>query len=156
MSAHVRHLGGLMAAHTFTPSVVLDRVSFTWPDGTSALTDLSGAFGALRTGLVGRNGSGKSTLLRLIAGELSPTAGHVTTSADVAYLPQRLTLEVDRPVAELLGVAAPLGALRAIESGDADPRHFETVGSQWDIESRAAAALDEAGLAPDMLDRRVG
>ena len=37
---------------------------------------------------------------------------------DVAYLPQRLTLDVDRPVAELLGVSETLGALRAIESGD--------------------------------------
>src|SRR5687768_15359842 len=113
-----------MPAHTLTPSVVLDRVSFAWPDGVSAFTDLSGAFGLGRTGLIGRNGSGKSTLLRLIAGELSPTAGRLTTLMDVAYLPQRLTLDVDRPVAELLGVAATLGALRAIESGDSDPRHF--------------------------------
>src|SRR6188472_2522873 len=145
-----------MPAHTLTPSVVLDRVSFAWHDGSSALTDVSGAFGAVRTGLVGRNGSGKSTLLRLIAGELTPTAGSITTSADVAYLPQRLTLDIDRPVAELLGVAAPLTALRAIESGDVDPRHFDIVGSDWDIESRAQAALAEAGLVPGMLDRRVG
>jgi ATPase subunit of ABC transporter with duplicated ATPase domains len=145
-----------MPAHTLTPAVVLDRVSFAWPDGTSALTDVSGAFGAGRTGLVGRNGSGKSTLMRLIAQELTPTAGHVTTSMDVAYLPQRLTLDVHRPVADLLGVGAKLGALRAIESGDVDPRHFDVVGSDWDIEARAGAALAEAGLAPGMLDRRVG
>ena len=123
-----------MPAHTLTPSIVLDRLSFTWPDGSPALTDLSGAFGVGRTGLVGRNGSGKSTLLRLIAGELTPSAGGITTSMDAAYLPQRLTLDVDRPVAELLGVSETLGALRAIESGDADPRHFDVVGSDWDIE----------------------
>ncbi len=135
-----------MPAHSLTPSVVLDRVSFAWPDGSSALDDVSGAFGAGRTGLVGRNGSGKSTLLRLIAGELSPAAGHITTSTDAAYLPQRLTLDVDRPVAALLGVAETLGALRAIESGDVDPRHFDAVGSDWDIESRAHGALADAGL----------
>lgn len=145
-----------MPAHTLTPSVVLDRVSFAWPDGSSALTDVSGAFGAGRTGLVGRNGSGKSTLLRLIAGDLAPASGHIMASTDVAYLPQQVTLDVDRPVAELLGVAGTLGALRAIESGDVDQRHFDAVGSDWDIESRAYAALAEAGLAPDMLDRRVG
>src|SRR6187402_1632729 len=110
-----------MPAHSLTPSVVLDRVSFTWPDGSTALNDVSGAFGAARTGLVGRNGSGKSTLLRLIAGELPPAAGHITTVTDASYLPQRLTLDVDRPVAALLGVADRLGALRAIESGDVDP-----------------------------------
>src|SRR5918993_2129258 len=122
-----------MPAHTLSSSarhstVVLDRVSFTWPDGSVVLSDLSGSFGAARTGLVGRNGSGKSTLLRLIAGELAPTGGHLATSGDVAYLPQRLTLDVRRPVAELLGVAEPLTALRAIESGDVDQPHIDAVG----------------------------
>ncbi|HEY9309518.1 MAG TPA: ATP-binding cassette domain-containing protein [Microbacterium sp.] len=145
-----------MPAHTLTPVIVLDRVSFAWADGTVALADVSGSFGTGRTGLVGRNGSGKSTLLRLIAGDLTPAAGHIARTADAAYLPQRLTLDVDRPVADLLGVGDTLRALRAIESGDADPRHFDAVGSDWDIEARAHAALAEAGLAPDMLDRSVG
>ena len=145
-----------MPAHTLTPTVLLERVSYAWPDGSVALSDVSGAFGAGRTGLVGRNGSGKSTLLRLIAGELTPTAGQVAAIGDVAYLPQRLTLDVARPVAELLGVAAPLTALRAIEAGDPDPAHFDAVGNDWDIEARSHAALAEAGLQPEMLDRRVG
>jgi ATPase subunit of ABC transporter with duplicated ATPase domains len=157
-----------------TPSVVLDRVSFTWPDGTIALDDVSGAFGSGRTGLVGRNGSGKSTLLRLIAGALTPSAGTITipTAAprgggapggasgrvgpsDVAYLPQQLTLDVERPVSALLGIEPVLAAVRAVESGDVAPEHFDTIGTDWDVEARAAAALDEAGL-PGMLDRRVG
>ncbi len=145
-----------MPAHTLTPAVILDRVSFTWPDGTAALADVSGSFGTGRTGLVGRNGSGKSTLLRLVAGELTPSGGHIARTADAAYLPQRLTLDVDRPVADLLGVGDTLRALRAIESGDADPRHFDAVGSDWDVEARSHAALAEAGLTPDMLDRSVG
>ncbi len=144
-----------MHARTSHPSVVLDDITFTWPDGSIALTGVSGAFGTARTGLVGRNGSGKSTLLRLIAGELRPDRGLIATT-DVAYLPQQLTLDVERPVAELLGVGAVLSSVRAIESGDVDAAHFDTVGSDWDIEARAHAALAEAGLAPEMLDRRVG
>lgn len=144
-----------MSAHHPTPSLVLDRVSFAWPDGTPALHDVSGAFGAGRTGLVGRNGAGKSTLLRLIAGELHADSGHLSR-ADAAYLPQRLSLDVTRPVADLLGVGAPLRALRAIEGGDPDPRHFDAVANDWDVEARAHAALAEAGLAPDMLERTVG
>jgi ATPase subunit of ABC transporter with duplicated ATPase domains len=145
-----------MPAHTLSPTVLLDRVSLAWPDGSLALSEVSGAFGAGRTGLVGRNGSGKSTLLRLIAGDLATTSGQIATSAEVAYLPQRLTLDVRRPVAELLGVAERLTALRAIEAGDVDPGHFDAVGSDWDIEARSHAALAEAGLRADMLDRRVG
>ncbi|MGM1017957.1 MAG: ABC-F family ATP-binding cassette domain-containing protein [Actinomycetota bacterium] len=145
-----------MSTPQITPSIVLDRLSFTWPDGDTALADVSGAFGSGRTGLVGRNGSGKSTLLRLIAGELTPTSGHIQTSGDIAYLPQRVTLDVDRRVAELLDVAEPLDAVRAIARGDVDPRHFDAVGDDWDIEARAEASLAEAGLDPSFLDRRVG
>jgi len=145
-----------MPAHTLTPTVLLENLSFAWPDGSVALSDVSGAFGAGRTGLVGRNGSGKSTLLRLIAGELVPSSGQASATGEVAYLPQGLTLDVSRPVAELLGVASALTALRAIEAGDTDPAHFDAVGNDWDIEARSHAALAEAGLRPEMLDRRVG
>ncbi|PRB63973.1 ABC-F family ATP-binding cassette domain-containing protein [Microbacterium sp. MYb45] len=141
---------------TLHASVVLDRLTFTWPDGSVALDGVSGAFGSGRTGLVGRNGAGKSTLLRLMAGELEPTSGIVTASGEVAYLPQQLTLDVDRRVAELLGVSGALDAVRAISSGDVDPAHFDAVGDDWDIEARAEASLAEAGLAPEFLDRRVG
>ncbi|MGD2203380.1 ABC-F family ATP-binding cassette domain-containing protein [Microbacterium maritypicum] len=138
------------------PSVVLDRLTFTWPDGSIALDGVSGAFGSGRTGLVGRNGAGKSTLLRLMAGSLEATSGAITASGEVAYLPQQLTLDVDRRVAELLGVSAALDAVRTISAGDVDPAHFDAVGDDWDIEARAEASLAEAGLAPEFLDRRVG
>ncbi|CAH0139123.1 putative ABC transporter ATP-binding protein YheS [Microbacterium sp. Bi98] len=145
-----------MSVPTLHSSVTLDRLTFTWPDGTSALDSVSGSFGSGRTGLVGRNGAGKSTLLRLMAGELTPTAGHLTTTGEVAYLPQQLTLDVDRRVADLLGVAPALDAVRAIGAGDVDQVHFDTVGDEWDIEARAEMSLADAGLAPEFLDRRVG
>lgn len=138
------------------PAVVLDRVTFTWPDGTPALHEVSGAFGAGRTGLVGRNGAGKSTLLGLIAGQHRPASGTIATTGDVDLLPQLLTLDTDRRVADLLGVGTALDAVRAIAAGDVDPAHFDTVGDDWDVEARATAALVEAGLPPDALGRRVG
>ncbi|MGF6822351.1 ATPase subunit of ABC transporter with duplicated ATPase domains [Microbacterium sp. ZKA21] len=145
-----------MSTPTPHASVTLDRLTFTWPDGSNALDGISGAFGTGRTGLVGRNGSGKSTLLRLIAGELAPTSGSIHATGEITYLPQRLTLDTDRRVAELLGVARALDAVRAIESGDVDPAHFDAVGDDWDIEARAAASLAEAGLDPSFLDRSIG
>ena len=137
-------------------AVALDRITFTWPDGTVALDGVSGAFGTGRTGLVGRNGSGKSTLLSLIAGERQPASGQIIVSGAVDRLPQQLTLDVERPVADLLGIGEALRAVRAITSGDVDPAHFDAVGDDWDVEARATALLAEAGLPDGALDRRVG
>lgn len=141
---------------THNPSVVLDGLSFTWPDGTRVLDGITAAFSSGRTGLLGVNGTGKTTLLRLIVGELTPTAGTITRAGHVAYLPQNLALRTATTVADLLGVRGKLDALRAIESGDADPRHFDALGDAWDIDTRARVILDGLGLRGLDLDREVG
>jgi ATPase subunit of ABC transporter with duplicated ATPase domains len=41
-----------------------------------------------KVGLVGRNGAGKTTLTRILAGEAQPSAGTVTRTGPVGYLPQ--------------------------------------------------------------------
>jgi energy-coupling factor transport system ATP-binding protein len=60
------------------PSIEFEAVSFAYPDGTRALSDVG-----LRiepgesVAIVGQNGSGKSTLARHLNGLLRPTAGRV-------------------------------------------------------------------------------
>jgi len=89
-------------------SVVLDDLTFTCPDGTPVLDHLTATFPAVRTGLTGANGTGKSTLLRILAGELSPTAGHLAISGSVGYLPQRSDeLDEDATVLDEVRIAAP-------------------------------------------------
>ncbi|BAZ42889.1 ABC transporter-related protein [Calothrix sp. NIES-4101] len=45
-----------------------------------------------RIGLVGSNGVGKSTLLKIIAGQISPSAGSIYRNGLISYLPQVSTL----------------------------------------------------------------
>lgn len=137
-------------------SVVCTRLSFAWPDGTTVFQDLSFSVSAGRTGLVAPNGVGKTTLLRLIAGELDPTAGHVTVNGTLGYLAQNLPLAGDVTVAEVLGVATTVAALHAIEAGDAREEHFAAVGDDWDVEERSRAELDRVGLGELALDRQLG
>jgi ATPase subunit of ABC transporter with duplicated ATPase domains len=167
-----------------TAAIVCSNLSFSWPDGTCVLADLTLSIGAGRTGLIGVNGSGKSTLLKLIAGDLRPAAGAVRTSTDVGYLPQAINLGIHRTVSDLLGITAARDALHAIEAGQtvadaieagqtvADAIEagstavdafagqtvvdaFTAVGDDWDVEERARAWLDRLGLAGLGIDDRV-
>nr|QQZ01634.1 ABC transporter [Streptomyces sp.] len=146
----------MAASPTPGASVTCSAVSFQWADGTSVFDGLSLAIGRGRTGLVGTNGSGKSTLLRLIAGRLRPAEGSVTVGGSLAYLPQNITLDTTLRVDQALGIAERRAALRAIEAGDVDEAHFETVGDDWDVEERAVATLGSLGLGGVELDRTVG
>ncbi|WP_158852675.1 ribosomal protection-like ABC-F family protein [Saccharothrix deserti] len=133
--------------------VVVSGLSFSWPDDTPVFDGLSFTVPTGRTGLVAPNGAGKTTLLKLIAGELRPSAGSVTVDGVLGYLPQDLPLTGEPTVAEVLGIAAILRALAAVESGDVDEEHFTTIGNDWDIEERTRAQLDRLGLGDIGLDR---
>lgn len=81
----------------------LSHASFVLPAGRTILHDLTFGLAPGRHGLVGDNGSGKSTLLRLMAGELTPTAGTVDVHGRLAYLPQARAAG-GATVADVLGV----------------------------------------------------
>jgi len=138
------------------PSIVCSNLSFSWPDDTPLFTDLSFTVGDGRTGLVAPNGVGKSTLLKLIAGEYRPASGSVTVDGTVGYLPQTLPFVVERSVADVLGVAPVLDALKALDAGEAGEDVFSTIGDDWDIEDRTRAQLDRLGLAHITFERRLG
>ncbi|MGW1843927.1 ABC-F family ATP-binding cassette domain-containing protein [Streptomyces sp. NPDC001966] len=137
-------------------SLTCSALAFRWPDGTTVFDGLSLSIGRGRVGLVGTNGAGKSTLLRLFAGRLRPSQGSVSVGGTLAHLPQDITLDTTLRVDRALGIAERRNALRAIETGDVDDKHFETIGDDWDIEERALATLGSLGLGGIELDRTVG
>lgn len=137
-------------------SIVCSQLSFVWPDDTPLFDELSFTVGDGRTGLVAPNGEGKSALLKLIAGELTPTAGSVTVDGRLGYLPQTLPYIAHHTVAELLGVASVIKALDALADGNAEPDVFAAIGDAWDVEERTRAQLDRLGLSHITLERRLG
>ncbi|MEU0498722.1 ABC-F family ATP-binding cassette domain-containing protein [Mycobacterium sp. NPDC006124] len=137
-------------------SIVSSRLSFGWADEVPLFADLSFTVAGGRTGLVAPNGAGKSTLLEIVAGELLPTSGGVVVDGTVGYLPQTLTFDTDRTVAEVLGVAPVIAALDALAAGDASDEVFATIGDDWDVEERLRVQLDRLGLGHVSADRPLG
>jgi len=133
--------GGTIVATNVTKeygaTVVLGGMSLTVPPGA-------------RIGVTGPNGSGKSTLLRILAGVDEPTAGTVTRSGTVAYLPQEPERRAGETLLDFLarrtGVA---DAEREMESGgpgyhDALERFLALGGA--DLEARARKVCKRLGI----------
>ncbi|NDV00130.1 ATP-binding cassette domain-containing protein [Pseudoroseicyclus tamaricis] len=127
--------------------LTLSNIRLATPDGETLLSGLSLSFGAERTGLVGPNGAGKSTLLAVMAGA-APAAGRITRSGRIGRLRQSWPDE-SLPLAEALGVAAPLSRLERIEAGAGSEADFAE--ADWHLPARLSAALASAGLEKAML-----
>ncbi|PIO99083.1 ABC-F family ATP-binding cassette domain-containing protein [Pleomorphomonas carboxyditropha] len=126
-------------------SITLSGLSYSTPDGRSLFDNLDIAFGAERTGLVGRNGVGKSTLLRLIAGELPLRAGSVSTAGRLAVLRQIVAPPPELTVADLYGAREALKLLDRAEAGAASLA--ELTDADWTLPSRLEASLARLDLA---------
>lgn len=125
--------------------VTLDSLSFRTPDGRTLFENLTLAFGAERTGLVGRNGVGKSTLIGLVLGELAPAAGAVTVRGRLGVLRQSMAPPAGATVADLVGAAEALRRLARIEAGEGG--EADLADADWLLPSRLEAALAQVGLA---------
>jgi ATPase subunit of ABC transporter with duplicated ATPase domains len=86
------------------------HVSHALPDGRVLLDDVSFRVGeGVVAALVGPNGAGKTTLLRLVAGDLAPQSGTVSSSGGLAVMRQFVgSISDDTTVRDLLlSIASP-------------------------------------------------
>ncbi|MCF6524149.1 ABC-F family ATP-binding cassette domain-containing protein [Streptomyces sp. JJ36] len=96
------------------------HLEYHLPDGRPLFADASFRVGeGVSAALVGPNGAGKTTLLRLVAGELRPDGGTVTTGGGVGVMPQFVgSVRDERTVRDLLVAVAPRRVREAARAVD--------------------------------------
>jgi len=153
----VRHASVSAERGTVVGHVEAAHLSHVLPDGRMLLADVSFRVGeGSVTALVGPNGAGKTTLMRLIAGDLAPQSGSVSSSGGLGVMRQF--------IGGLRGVVPPgqqsIGGLRGVV-----PPGQQSIGGIRDTSTvhelllslgprrlrEAGARLDDAELA--MMER---
>ncbi|MEV6315902.1 ATP-binding cassette domain-containing protein [Streptomyces sp. NPDC051776] len=129
-------MGHIEAAH----------VEYYLPDGRVLFADVSFRVGeGASVALVGANGAGKTTLLRLLAGELTPHGGSVTTSGGLGVMPQFVgSVHDERTVRDLLVSVAQPRIRQAAKAVDAAETAIMTVDDEAAQMAYAQALSDWA------------
>jgi ATPase subunit of ABC transporter with duplicated ATPase domains len=126
-----------------------------------------------KIGLVGRNGAGKTTLTKTLAGELQPSAGTITRSGEIGYLPQdprsgnpsdlartrildarglgQLVIDMQKATLEMASTDAAVSA-KAMKRYGALEERFVALGG-YTAEAEAASIASNLSLPDRILDQ---
>lgn len=127
------------------------NISHQFDNGDTLFQQLSCSMTKNRVGLVGRNGVGKSVFAAILSGEHIPSSGTVTLPKSFAVYRQQPShlLSDGLSIAQFLGKADVIEALKQIESGDCAEQWFDVIGEQWDLSLRLTQQLIDMGLPPE-------
>ncbi|PUV24700.1 ABC-F family ATP-binding cassette domain-containing protein [Sphingobacterium athyrii] len=122
--------------------ISLQQVSYIHPNKDLLFENISLSINSQeKIALIGNNGVGKSTLLRMMAGDLSPSAGSIHCDTRPLYVPQVTGQYDEFTVAQALGIDKKLEALYAILEGDASEQNFNDLQEDWTLEERCQEAF---------------
>lgn len=133
------------------PVLQAENISYQFANGDRLFASLSFTIKSQRIGLVGRNGVGKSILAAILSGDLPPSSGTITRAKSMAIYRQQPShlLASDLSIAQFLGKADVLEALKHVESGDCSVHWFDVIGEQWDLPQQLTQQLNAIGLPAD-------
>ncbi|HEY6901088.1 MAG TPA: ABC-F family ATP-binding cassette domain-containing protein [Puia sp.] len=136
--------------------LILQGVAYTHPNRDLLFSNINLTINKQdKVALIGNNGAGKSTFLRILAGELIPSAGVITGHSKPYYVPQIFGQYNELSVAQALGVAERLGALRQILAGHVTEENIALLDDDWTLEERCAEGLMHWGLAGIGLEQKM-
>lgn len=136
--------------------IILQNVTYMHPNRDVLFSNINFTANKQdKIALIGNNGAGKSTLLKILAGNLSPLNGSVRTDFTPYYIPQLFGQFNDYSIAEALGIADKLTALKQILNGTVTDENLALLDDDWTIEERCNEAfaywqLDKLDLSQKM------
>ncbi|QBS40944.1 ABC-F family ATP-binding cassette domain-containing protein [Nocardia sp. CS682] len=132
----------------------INGIGYTLPDGRVLLEEISFRVGeGAKVALIGANGSGKTSLLRIIAGDLTPSAGAVTRSGSLGVMRQFIARD-DADVRDLLLSVAPPRLRRAaatVAAAEAKMLARNDIDTQMGYASALAEWGDAGGYDAEVL-----
>lgn len=138
-----------------TMSIIVSDISYHYLNKEALFESISFSVAkGSKVSLIGNNGVGKSTLLKLLAGELTPSAGNIKLSSLPYYIPQQINIK-EQTIAEALGVSEKITALNAIYDGSSEQVHYDALNDDWDIENKCHLALKHWGLEKTVLNSSI-
>jgi ATPase subunit of ABC transporter with duplicated ATPase domains len=137
--------------------LVLQNISYTHANKNLLFENINLVVNSQRkVALIGNNVSGKSTILKMIAKEVSPSAGQIYVDTAAYYVPQVFGQYDHLTVAQGLRVHEKLGVIREILEGDATEDKLTLLDDDWTIEERCLDALRYWQLHDVILSQKMG
>lgn len=122
--------------------LILHDISYQHPNKDVLFSDINFTLNSQdKTVLIGNNDSGKSTLLKIIAGELQPNSGTISSDSNIFSIPQIFGQFNHLTIAEALGIDKKLTALKEILNGLVTEQNMEILSDDWTIEDRIKEAF---------------
>ena len=122
--------------------LILQNVLYKHPDKSLLFDNINLAVNHHnKIALVGNNGSGKSTLLKIIAKELMPLDGQISTASKAYYVPQIFGQYNHFTIGQALKVEDKRNALQEILNGNATEENYTLLDDDWAVEERCNDAL---------------
>ena len=126
----------------------VNKLSYQLDNGVKLFENLSFTLPQGVTGLVGRNGVGKSILASLLAKDIKPTYGTVSSDMSVHNFNQNNStlFREDETISSFLGIDKQIAALNRIYQGICEVSDFELLADNWQVKGNALKILESLRL----------